>query len=176
MSEKEIKKPGLFSQKCQQEWSETHKYKHIHTGEYCTFEAYVAEYLVLRRAEKLNLGKPAYKFWTKGDPNHWIWMKQFNAARFLKKKYSEEAILRAIKSKEFDKLLVLGIQNGRGYKINPLAEKVVALYHNKIVEESKKVQPEEINIPEEQDKKEINIRKSQYVAKKTVNINHLRNL
>jgi hypothetical protein len=176
MSNKEVSKPGLFSQKCQQEWSETHKYKHIHTGEYCTFEAYVAEYIVLRRAEKLNLGKPAYKFWTKGDPNHWIWMKQFNAARTLKKKYSEEAVLRAIKSKEFDKLLVLGIQNGRGYKINPLAEKVVALYHNRIAEESKKITQEQLNIPEEQDKKEISIRKLQYVDKNTVNINHLRNL
>jgi hypothetical protein len=176
MSSQENKKPGLFNKKCQQEWSETHKYKHIHTGEYCTFEAYVAEYIVLRRAEKLNLGKPAYKFWTKGDPNHWIWMKQFNAARALKKKYSEEAVLKAIKSKEFDKLLVLGIQNGRGYKINPLAEKVVALYHKKIEEGSKKTTQEDINIPENKEEKEIITRKLQYVDRNKVNINHLRNL
>lgn len=174
MSRKQVQKPELFNQKCQQQWSETHKYQHIHTGEYCTFEAYVAEYIVLRRAEKLNLGKPAYKFWTKGDPNHWLWMKQFNAARALKKKYSEEAILKAIKSKEFDKLLVLGIQNGRGYKINPLAEKVVALYHSKILEESNK--PPALNIDIIENKQEVNIRRSQYVADHKKNINQLRNL
>lgn len=174
MTKKEIKKPALFSKKCQQEWSETHNYKHIHTGEYCTFEAYIAEYLVLRRADKLNLGKPAYKFWTKGDPNHWIWMKQFNAARALKKKYSEEAILRAVKSKEFEKLLVLGIQNGSGYKINPLAEKVVAMYHSRILEESSKLPEVNVNILEE--KKEVKVRISQYVEDNKTTINQLRNL
>jgi hypothetical protein len=174
MSRKQTQKPELFSQKCQQQWSETHKYQHIHTGEYCTFEAYVAEYIVLRRAEKLNLGKPAYKFWTKGDPNHWIWMKQFNAARALKKKYSEEAILKAIKSKEFDKLLVLGVQNGNGYKINPLAEKVVALYHSKILEEANR--PTAPNVEITEDKKEVKIRRSQYIAENKTSINQLRNL
>lgn len=129
-------RPKLFSQDCQKQWSETRKYQHIHTGEYCTFEAYVAEYIVLRRAEKLNLGKPSYKFWTKGDPNHWLWKKQHGAAIQLKKKYSEEAILSAIRSKDFDRLLVLGIQNGRGYKVNPEAEKVVAKHQN-LIEQSK---------------------------------------
>lgn len=174
MSRKQVKKPELFSQECQKQWSETHKYQHVHTGEYCTFEAYVAEYIVLRRAEKLNLGKPAYKFWTKGDPNHWIWMKQFNAARALKKKYSEEAILRAIKSKEFDKLLVLGIQNGRGYKINPLAEKVVALYHKKVVEEASRVDTPSVDIVE--NKQEVKIRRSQYAEDHKTGINQLRSL
>lgn len=174
MSRKQVQKPELFSQKCQQQWSETHKYQHIHTGEYCTFEAYVAEYIVLRRAEKLNLGKPAYKFWTKGDPNHWLWMKQFNAARALKKKYSEEAILKAIKSKEFDKLLVLGIQNGNGYKINPLAEKVVALYHKQILAESNKPEIPSVEIVE--NKQEVKIRRSQYVAENKTSINQLRDL
>lgn len=51
MAKKKINKPELFNQDYQKEWSETHKYKHIHTGEHCTFEAYVAEYIVLRRAE-----------------------------------------------------------------------------------------------------------------------------
>lgn len=127
-----MNKPQLFNKSYQKEWSETHKYTHIHTGEHCTFEAYVAEYIVLRRAEKLNLGKPSYKFWTKGDPNHWLWKKQHGAAIQLKKKYSEEAILTAIKSKDFDKLLVIGIQNKNGYKINPAAEKVIAKYQQKI--------------------------------------------
>lgn len=164
-------KPTLFNKNYQKQWSETHKYKHIHTGEYCTFEAYVAEYIVLRRAEKLNLGKPSYKFWTKGDPNHWIWKKQFGAARQLKKKYSEEAILQAIKSKEFDKLLVIAIQNGRGYKINPPAEKIIASYHTKLEKEKQEQQTKTIEI-----KEEVITRKTQSINKNKSSINKLRGL
>jgi len=170
----EQKRPELFNQDYQKQWSETHKYKHIHTGEHCTFEAYVAEYIVIRRSERLNLGKPSYKFWTKGDPLHWIWKKQHGAALQLKKKYSEEAILAAIKSKEFDSLLVLGIQNGRGYKINPLAEKVVALYHEKI-EEAKNQTVVNYDV-EPPPKEEVQTRKTQSYSKKKTTINQLRNL
>jgi hypothetical protein len=170
----EQKRPELFNHDYQKQWSETHKYKHIHTGEHCTFEAYVAEYIVIRRSERLNLGKPSYKFWTKGDPLHWIWKKQHGAALQLKKKYSEEAILAAIKSKEFDSLLVLGIQNGRGYKINPLAEKVVALYHRKI-EEAKNQTVVNYDV-EPPPKAEVQTRKTQSYSKKKTTINQLRNL
>lgn len=172
--QKNTNRPELFSQDYQKQWSETHKYKHIHTGEYCTFEAYVAEYIVLRRAEKLNLGKPSYKFWTKGDPLHWLWKKQYGAALQLKKKYGEEAILRAIKSKEFEHLLVLGVQNGRGYKINPLAEKVVAMYHKKIQTET---EPKtEVNLNATVEKEDLVARKTQTYNKKKASINNLRNL
>jgi hypothetical protein len=126
-------KPDLFSQEYQKEQSEKYKYKHIHTGEYCTYEAYVAEFLVLRRAEKLKLDKPSYKFWTKGDPNHWLWMKQLNAARALAKKYSEEAVLSAIKSADFNKYLLIGLQNGRGWKINPIVEPIIDKHHKAIL-------------------------------------------
>lgn len=167
-------KPQLFSQEYQKQWSETHKYKHIHTGEYCTFEAYVAEFIVLRRAEKLNLGKPAYKFWTKGDPNHWLWKKQLCAARTLKKRYSEEAVLAAIKSKEFDKLLVLGIQDGNRHKVNPAAEKIVAIYHKKLSEtnSNQNIEVAIDNPPHE----EVQIRTVQSYENKKFNINQLRNI
>ena len=166
-------KPELFNQSYQQSWSETHKYKHIHTGEYCTFESYVAEYIVLRRSEKLNLGKPSYKFWTKGDPLHWLWKKQHGAALQLKKKYSEEAILAAIQSRDFDKLLVLGVQNGRGYKVNPEAEKIIAKYHQKIEDQKQK---SEINLNVEIDKQVLETRSSSGYNKKRNTINQLRNL
>jgi hypothetical protein len=166
-------KPELFKQSYQKEWSETHKYKHIHTGEYCTFEAYVAEYIVLRRAEKLNLGKPSYKFWTKGDPNHWLWKKQHGAAIQLKKKYSEEAILSAIKSKDFDNLLVIGIQDGRRYKINPPAEKIISK-HQTLLDESNKVI--EINQDVEVEERVLDTRSTQSYNKKKINLNKLRNL
>lgn len=166
-------KPQLFNQTYQKEWSETHKYKHIHTGEYCTFEAYVAEYIVLRRSEKLNLGKPSYKFWTKGDPLHWLWKKQHGAAVQLKKKYSEEAILQAIKSKDFDRLLVLGVQNGRGYKISPEAEKVIAKYQKKIEEEQNKPQ---VNLEVKEENTPLETRASSGYNTKRTTLNQLRNL
>jgi hypothetical protein len=166
-------KPDLFNQDYQKQWSETHKYKHIHTGEYCTFEAYVAEYIVLRRSEKLNLGKPSYKFWTKGDPLHWLWKKQHGAAVQLRKKYSEEAILQAIKSKDFDRLLVLGVQNGRGYKISPEAEKVIAKYQKKIEEEQNKPQ---VNLEVKEENKPLETRSSSSYNTKRTTLNQLRNL
>jgi molybdopterin-guanine dinucleotide biosynthesis protein len=166
-------KPDLFNQDYQKQWSETHKYKHIHTGEYCTFEAYVAEYIVLRRSEKLNLGKPAYKFWTKGDPLHWLWKKQHGAAVQLRKKYSEEAILQAIKSKDFDRLLVLGVQNGRGYKISLEAEKVIAKYQKKIEEEQNKPQ---VNLEVKEENTPLETRVSSGYNTKRTTLNQLRNL
>ena len=167
-------KPKLFNKDYQKEWSETHKYKHIHTGEYCTFEAYVAEYIVLRRAEKLNLGKPSYKFWTKGDPNHWLWKKQHGAALQLKKKYSEEAILSAIRSKDFDKFLVIGIQNGRGYKINPPAEVIIAK-HQKMLDEKtdRKIQ---VNMEVETTTQEVETRLTQGYNTKKNSLNQLRKI
>lgn len=166
-------RPKLFNQECQKQWSETRKYQHIHTGEYCTFEAYVAEFIVLRRAEKLNLGKPSYKFWTKGDPNHWLWKKQYGAAVQLKKKYSEEAILSAIKSKDFDRLLVIGIQNGRGYKVNPEAEKVIAK-HQAILEKEQ-IKPQ-VNMEASVDQPDVEIRQNQTYSNKKATLNKLRNL
>jgi hypothetical protein len=166
-------KPELFNQEYQKQWSETHKYKHIHTGEYCTFESYVAEYIVIRRSEKLNLGKPSYKFWTKGDPLHWLWKKQHGAALQLKKKYSEEAILAAIQSKDFDKLLVIGIQSGRGYKVNPEAEKIIAKYHQKIAEEKNKPV---VNLDAEEEKTTLETRASASYNTKRTTLNKLRNL
>ena len=166
-------KPELFNQNYQKQWSETHKYKHIHTGEYCTFEAYVAEYIVLRRSERLNLGKPGYKFWTKGDPLHWLWKKQYGAAVQLKKKYSEEAILQAIQSKDFERLLVIGIQNGRGYKINPEAEKIIVKCQQQINELANKPQ---VNLEVEVESTTLEIRASNSYNTKRTTLNQLRNL
>jgi len=171
------RKPELFNKSYQKEWSETHKYKHIHTGEHCTFESYVAEYIVLRRADKLNVGKPSYKFWTKGDPNHWLWKKQHGAAIQLRKKYSEEAILAAIQSKDFDKLLVIGIQNGNSYKVNPPAEKVIAKYH-KILEDQKQNRLNNTSTTNEPQKENTTIetRQSHTYNTKSMSINKLRNI
>jgi hypothetical protein len=169
-------KPKLFNREYQTKWSETHNYKHIHTGEYCTFESYVAEFIVLRRAEKLNTGKPSYKFWTKGDPNYWFWKKQHGAAIQLKKKYSEEAILAAIKSKDFENLLALGVQNGRSYKINPAAEKVIAKYQKLIDEKIEKDKMKNQETPTTEKKEELETRSAAWYNSKSASMNKLRNL
>jgi hypothetical protein len=121
----------------------------------------------------LNLGKPSYKFWTKGDPLHWIWKKQYGAALQLKKKYGEEAVLKAVQSKDFDRLLVIGIQNGRGYKVNPEAEKVIAKYYQILQNENKKI---DVNLDVEVSEKSLETRSTQSYNTKKSTINQLRNL
>ncbi len=64
-------RPALFNKDYQKEQSDKHRYKHIHTDEYCTFEAYIAELIVLRRSERLGLDRPGYKFWT--NPRMWVY-------------------------------------------------------------------------------------------------------
>jgi hypothetical protein len=54
-------------------------------------------------------------------------LKQLNAARALAKKYSEEALLAAIKSSDFNKFLLIGLQKGkgRGWEVNPAIDPIV---------------------------------------------------
>lgn len=135
---KNVEKPSLFNREFQKEQSDRYKYKHIHTGEYCTFEAYVAELVIIKRAERLNIGKPEYKFWTKGCKDHWTWLKQLNAARELAKEYGEDVILSFLNSDDFKRFLLIGIQNGRGrgWKINPSIIPYLKK-HEKIIKEKR---------------------------------------
>ena len=132
------KKPKLFNKEFQKQQSEKYRYKHIHTGEYCDFSSYVAEYLVLRRAEKFGMEKPAYKFWTKGSKEYWVWLKQKKAALKLAEKFSEKAILDAIKSQEFNKYVLIGLQDGRGWKINPFVIPIIKKYEKLIEKKTEK--------------------------------------
>ena len=169
------KKPKLFNKKHQKEWSEKYKYKHIHTGEYCTFEAYVAEYLILRWTETFKMDKPSYKFWTAGDKYHDAFMRNMKAVRSLAKKFDEKIIIEAIKSQHFDKIYHIGLKcyGPRGWKYNQVAVKAVECYNKEAKKEQ--IKPEiDVNIVEE--KKEVSTRKKQYVSNKKSMINKLRNL
>jgi hypothetical protein len=123
-------KAKLFNKDYQKQWSETHCYKHIHTGEHCTFEAYIAEYLVLRWTEAFGMEKPSYKFWTEGDKYHKPFMKNMKAAQGLKKKYDNATILAAIRSKHFENIYHIGLnaRNPRGWKYNPVATEAIKRY------------------------------------------------
>ena len=80
--------------------TEKSRYKHESTGDHCTCAAYVAEIMCKRNAEKKNQGSLPYKFWNK-PPWNWTFTRQVTKAHELIKKFSEEAIVKAIHSSEF---------------------------------------------------------------------------
>jgi len=88
--------------------SNKRKYKHQSTGDYCTCAAYVAEIMCRRNAEHKNKGSLPYKFWSK-KPWDWTFKRQMIAANKIMKdhKISEQALVRAISSKEFDSIFSL---------------------------------------------------------------------
>ena len=80
--------------------TEKSRYKHESTGDHCTCAAYVAEIMCKRNAESKNEGSLPYKFWSK-KPWNWTFKRQLFAANKLLKKYSEEALVKAVGSSEF---------------------------------------------------------------------------
>lgn len=174
-------KPKICERDYQKQWSETHKYKHIHTGEYCTFEAYVAELLILRKIDAFKEPKPAYKFWTKGEKLYPAFIRQLKATIKLRKKYEEEIILGAIKSKYFDKIFYLGLyeKNYVGWKMNPLALEAIECYHRERAEHEAKrlaVIESKNNMIEQQKEEPKVLRKTQSYKKTNSQLNKLRDL
>lgn len=169
------KKPELFHSDYQKEWSETHKYKHQTTGEHCTFAAYVAEYLILRREEAFKRPKPPYKFWSKGEKLHAQFMRQLRATNKLLKTYSEQTIIGAIKSKHFERIFFLGLyaKVWGGMKINEVAVEAIEGYNKEEQEKAKKV---EVNIDVEGEKQEVKTRRKQSYKKSKSTLNQLRNM
>lgn len=86
--------------------TEKSKYKHESTGDYCTCAAYVAEIMCKKNAENRNEGSLPYKFWSR-KPWDWTFKRQLFMANKLIKEFSEEAIVKAINSKEFNRIFSL---------------------------------------------------------------------
>ena len=174
------KKPRLFNKEFQKEWSEEYSYKHIHTGEYCTFEAYLAEFLILRWTEAFKMDKPSYKFWTVGDKYHDMFIRNMKAAKSLKKKFEEKIILEAVKSRYFDKIYHIGLKcyGPRGWKYNQLAVKAIENYKKEIkaVNKSKEIEKTANEIDIVQNIKDIRTRRTQSIIKTKSMINKLRDL
>lgn len=170
-------KPKLFNKEYQKQWSEEYKYKHIHTGEHCTFESYVAEYLVIRWTETFRMDKPSYKFWTVGDKYHDFFMRNMKALKSLKKKFEERIIIEAIKSPHFEKIYHIGLKayGPRGWKYNQIAIKAIERYNTEVKEAKK--QAEKIKTqPIIEEKKQDLKRRTAYNNKNKSMINKLRNL
>jgi hypothetical protein len=68
---------------------------------------------------------------------------------------------------------VLGVQNGRGYKINPEAEKVIAKHQQLLDQANSKV---EVNLEANVERPEVELRKQQTYGNKKTTLNKLRNL
>lgn len=172
-------KPELFSKNFQKQWSSTHKYKHIHTGEYCTFECYVAEYLILRREEAFNKSKPEYKFWTKGSKLYPAFIRQVKALHKLRKSYSEQVILGAIQSNHFQKIFYIGLyaKNYVGWTMNPVALEAVECYHKEMEEQKRlEAQAEQVkHVDVKEEKKDTKRRLNTPDNKKSI-LNNLRKL
>lgn len=172
-------KPKPFSKKYQREWSEEYSYKHIHTGEHCTFESYLAEYLILRWTDAFKMDKPSYKFWTAGDKYHDMFMRNMKAARGLKKKYEPALILAAVKSDHFKNIYHIGLKayGPRGWKYNQVALEAVKRYdkeHKDFLKSCDQAAEADAATVEPEVKK-LKTRSKQYSSKKS-SINKLRDL
>lgn len=113
------------------------KYKHQSTGDHCTCAAYIAEIMCMKYAEFKNVGSLPFKFWNV-KPWDWTFKKQLFAARKLIKEYGEEAVVKAIHSKEWGK--IFSLNNKRAI---PIIKK-----YRKIVEEEKNKEIQELDIQE----------------------------
>jgi hypothetical protein len=170
-------KPTLFNKEYQKEWSEEYKYKHLHTGEHCTFESYVAECLVLRWTDAFKMDKPSYKFWTAGDKYHDVFMRNMKAATQLKKKFDEAIIIAAIRSDYFENIYHIGIKGygPTGWKYNQVAIEAIKCYdkvQKNFLKKQKLTEEADVANPEPESKK-LQKRNKQYSNKKS-SLNKLR--
>jgi hypothetical protein len=87
------------------------KYKHHTTGEYCTCAAYIAERMCLNHAQYKNIGSLPYKFWNTKSWN-WSFKKQITLANRLINQYGETPVIKAVLSKEFERIFSLNNKKG----------------------------------------------------------------
>ncbi len=167
-----------FSKNYQKQWSETYKYKHIHTGEYCNFESYVAEFLILRWTESFKMDRPSYKFWTVGDKYHDMFIRNMKAATGLKKKFPEHIIIEAIKSNHFKNIYHIGLKayGPRGWKYNQVALQAIKCYNKEVKASEKLAKIAAKAKPIEEKKEDKKVRRTQTCSKQKTMLNKLRDL
>lgn len=133
--------------------TEQSKYKHESTGDYCTCAAYVAEIMCRKNAENKNQGSLPYKFWN-CKPWDWTFRRQLYAANNLIKRFSEEAVVKAINSDEFKNIFSLN---------HPKAVSIIRKI--KLILDSENTKPkQDINI-----KENAKTRKNTYGSKNYLN-------
>jgi len=156
------------------------KYKRITCEGYCTFEDYVAEWLIIRWTDAFKMDKPPNEFWNIPGKYQEMYQRNMKAAKSLQKKHEPALIFAAIRSDHFKSIYHLGLKcyGPRGWKYNPLAIEAVKRYDKEFKQllKASDIAEEQKNKPVEQkETKPLQSRKQKYSNKKT-SINKLRDL
>ena len=81
-------------------------YKRITCEDYCTFEDYLAEYLIIRWTDEFKMDKPPNEFWNIPGKYQEMYSRNMKAIKSLRKKYEDSIIYSAVKSKHFKKYII----------------------------------------------------------------------
>tara|TARA_E500000305_G_C3953172_1_gene203225 strand:- start:20 stop:517 length:498 start_codon:yes stop_codon:yes gene_type:complete len=155
-------------------------YKRITCEGYCTFEDYIAEFLIIRWTDEFKMDKPPHEFWKIPSKYQEMYNRNMRAVKSLNKKYDRALILQAIKSDHFKNIYHIGLKcyGPRGWKYNPLAIEAIKRYDKEFKQrlkladataEQKDAEVEQI------EQKQLKARTKQYSNKKT-SLNKLRDL
>tara|TARA_B100001559_G_C16376545_1_gene564543 strand:+ start:307 stop:804 length:498 start_codon:yes stop_codon:yes gene_type:complete len=155
-------------------------YKRITAEGYCTFEDYIAEWLIIRWTDEFKMDKPPNEFWKIPGKYQEMYERNMRAAKSLRKKYDDATIFAAIRSKHFNKIYHVGLKcyGPRGWKYNPLAIEAIKRYDKEfkaIVKASEATAKQESQPVEEVKQKPLKARSKQYGNKKST-LNKLRDL
>jgi len=156
------------------------RYKRITCEGYCTFEDYLAEWLIIRWTDEFKMDKPPNQFWNIPGKYQEMYHRNMKAARSLAKKYEPSLIFAAIKSKYFKNIYHIGLKcyGPRGWKYNPLAVEAIKRYdkeHKHIMKLAEATAEQEETQVEQVEQKQLKARTKQYSSKKT-SINKLRDI
>jgi hypothetical protein len=153
------------------------KYKRITCEGYCTFEDYLAEWLIIRWTDEFKMDKPPNEFWNIPGKYQEMYNRNMRSAKSLQKKYDPLIICAAIKSEHFKNIYHIGLKcyGPRGWKYNPLAIEAIKRYDKEYKQLLKLADVKNDKPIEQKKEKPLKSRKKQYSNKKT-SINKLRNL
>ena len=94
------------------------KYKHESTGDHCTCAAYVADIMCKNKAEYQNQGSLPFKFWNTEPWRHTFQYQVTLANKLLgDKRISEQALVKAIHSKEIQRANIFSLKHPRAIEI-----------------------------------------------------------
>ena len=155
-------------------------YKRITCEEYCTFEDYIAEWLIIRWTDQFKMDKPPNEFWKIPGKYQEMYERNMRAAKSLRKKYEPATIFAAIRSEHFKNIYHLGLKcyGPRGWKYNKLAIEAIKRYDKEFKQllKASDIAEEQKDKPvEKQETKQLTSRKKQYSKKKS-SLNKLRDL
>ena len=156
------------------------RYKRITCEGYCTFEDYLAEWLIIRWTDEFKMDKPPNQFWNIPGKYQEMYHRNMKAAKSLVKKYEPSLIFAAIKSKYFKNIYHIGLKcyGPRGWKYNPLAVEAIKRYdkeHKRVMKLAEATAEQEETQVKQVEQKQLKARTKQYSSKKT-SINKLRDL